>query len=66
MAKYILEKGRPSSPEGRLEKEMRVYDLLDHLHMEYWRTDHPDAEAYTMDACKEIDDVLELPVYFKE
>ena len=42
MAKYILEKGRPSSPEGRLEKEMRVYDLLDHLHIEYWRTDHPD------------------------
>ena len=62
MAKYILEKGRPSSPEGRLEKEMRVYDLLDHLHMEYWRTDHPDAEAYTMDACKEIDDVLEATV----
>ena len=62
MAKYILEKGRPSSPEGRLEKEMRVYDLLDHLHMEYWRTDHPDAEAYTMEACKEIDGVLEATV----
>ena len=26
--------------------------------MEYWRTDHPDAEAYTMEACKEIDEVL--------
>ena len=62
MTTYILEKGRPSSSEGRLEKEIKVYDLLDRLHMEYWRTDHPDAEAYTMDACKEIDGVLEATV----
>mgnify|MGYP003518549193 CR=1 FL=1 len=50
MTTYILEKGRPSSSEGRLEKEIKVYDLLDRLHMEYWRTDQTDAEANTMNA----------------
>ena len=60
--KYKLEKGRPASSDGRLEKEMRVYDLLDRLHMEYWRTDHPDAEAYTMEDCRAIDAVLQAAV----
>ena len=58
MSRYILEKGRPTSMEGRLEKEIRVYDLLESLHMEYWHTDHPDAQAYTMEACRDIDEVL--------
>lgn len=58
MAEYTLEKGRPENTEGRLEREIRCYDLLDRLGMEYWRTDHPDAEAYTMEACLEIDAVL--------
>ena len=26
--------------------------------MEYWRTDHPDAQAFTMEACRDIDAVL--------
>lgn len=54
----ILYKGRPETNEGRLDKEIRVYDMLDSLGIEYWRTDHPDAEAYTMEACREIDEVL--------
>lgn len=58
MADYKLEKGRPKTNDGRLEKEIRCYDLLDRLGLEYWRTDHPDAEAYTMEACLEIDAVL--------
>ncbi|MCR4587129.1 MAG: prolyl-tRNA synthetase associated domain-containing protein [Lachnospiraceae bacterium] len=62
MARYELLEGRPDTNEGRLDKEIRCYDLLDKLGMEYWRTDHPDAEAYTMEACKEIDDVLEATV----
>ncbi|MDY4692036.1 MAG: prolyl-tRNA synthetase associated domain-containing protein [Blautia sp.] len=62
MSKYVLVKGRPADNEGRLEKEIRVYDLLDSLHMEYWRTDHPDAHANTMEACREIDEVLEATV----
>lgn len=53
---YELEKGRPSNEEGRLSKEIRVYDLLDRLHIEYERVDHE--EANTIEACKDIDVVL--------
>lgn len=51
-----LEKGRPSITEGRLEKEIRTYDLLDSLGIEYERIDHEAAE--TMEACAEIDAAL--------
>ena len=59
----ILEKGRPASVEGRLEKELRVYDLLDSLGIEYERVDHE--EANTMEACAEIDKVLAPAVICK-
>lgn len=52
----ILCKGRPESMEGRLEKEGRVYDLLDQLGLEYERVDHE--PAMTMEACQEIDEAL--------
>jgi len=52
----ILEKGRPASTEGRLEKEMRVYDLLDSLGVEYMRVDHE--AAMTMEICEQIDRTL--------
>ena len=48
--------GRPENTEGRLEREVRVYDLLDSLHIEYTRTDH--APADTMEACEAVDAVL--------
>lgn len=51
-----LEKGRPENLDGRLEKEIRTYDLLDRLGMEYDRVDHE--EANTMEACQKIDEVL--------
>ena len=38
-----LIKGRPADETGRLIKEIRVYDLLDKLGMEYYRTDHEPA-----------------------
>ena len=41
---------------GRLQKEVRVYDLLDSLSIEYLRVDHPAAE--TMEACAEIEKTL--------
>ena len=46
-------KGRPESREGRLDKEMRVYDLLDSLGVEYERIDHK--PAMTMEICEQID-----------
>lgn len=57
-----LYKGRPETTEGRLDKEIRVYDFLDSLGIEYERTDHPDAEAHTMEDCKEIDEVLQATI----
>lgn len=50
------EMGRPADTAGRTEKEIRVYDLLDSLGVEYERVDHE--AAMTMEACQEIDRVL--------
>lgn len=55
-----LEKGRPESIEGRLDKEIRVYDFLDSLGVEYHRIDH-DA-AMTMEVCGEIEKVLDAAI----
>ena len=52
--------GRPASAEGRLDKEMRVYDLLDKLGIEYERTDH--IAAMTMEDCMEIDRILDVVI----
>lgn len=54
------EKGRPENVSDRLAKEIRVYDLLDDLKIEYERVDHP--AAMTMEACEEIDRVLEATI----
>ena len=52
----ILQKGRPVDCSDRLNKEIRVYDFLDALGIEYERVDHE--AALTMEACEEIDKVL--------
>lgn len=57
-----LEKGRPENLDGRLDKEKRCYDLLDELQLEYWRCDHPDSNANTMEDCLKIDAILEAVV----
>lgn len=57
-----LEKGSPANLDGRLEKEKRCYELLDNLGLEYWRCDHPDANANTMEDCLVIDAILEAVV----
>lgn len=55
-----LHNGRPASLEGREEKEIRVYDLLDSLGIEYFRTDH---EAVgTIADCLEVDKVLGITI----
>lgn len=51
-----LEKGRPVDISGRLDKEIRTYDLLDKLGIEYERVDHEAAE--TMEACAAVDEIL--------
>ena len=55
-----LVNGRPFSSEGRLEKEIRVYDLLDALGVSYQRIDHE--AANTMEACAEVDKVLDATI----
>lgn len=57
-----LEKGSPADLSGRLEKEKRCYELLDKLGLEYYRCDHPDANANTMEDCLQIDKILEAVV----
>ena len=52
-----LMKGRPADVSGRLEKEIRVYDLLDKLEIPYMRADHE--AVNTMEACVEIDKILD-------
>ena len=48
--------GRPENTEGRLPREVRTYDFLDDIGIEYKRTDHEPAD--NMEACNEIDAVL--------
>lgn len=55
-----LENGRPADCSGRLPKEVRVYDLLDSLCIEYQRIDHE--AAMTMEACAAIDAVLDATI----
>lgn len=59
----ILEKGRPADCAGRLDKEVRTYDLLDRLGIAYERVDHPPAD--TMEACAAVDAVLAPAVICK-
>lgn len=48
--------GRPSDLNGRLPREIRTYDFLDALGIQYCRTDHERAD--NMEACNVIDAVL--------
>ena len=47
-----LQKGRPKYTAGRLEKEIRTYDLLDKLGVAYERVDHE--AAMTMEVSAKI------------
>lgn len=49
-------KGRPSCNGQRLDREIRVYDLLDSLGVLYERVDHE--PAMTMDVCAQIDEAF--------
>ena len=53
-----LHHGRPADCTGREEREIRTYDLLDQLGIDYIRTDHD--PATTMEVCHVIDGVLDV------
>ncbi len=55
-----LYKGRPTDEAGRQDREIRVYDLLDSLNIDYYRTDHEHAD--NMEACYDIDAVLGVTI----
>ena len=54
--------GRPADTTGRLEKEIRVYDLLDSLGISYQRADHE--PAMTIEACQDIDKLTSVHFSF--
>lgn len=55
-----VKEGRPENTDGRMGKEIRVYDLLDSLGVTYQRADHE--AAMTMEACGEIDAALGVEI----
>lgn len=57
---FELMDGRPADEAGRLEKELRTYDFLDHLTISYQRIDHE--PAMTMEACREVDEALQATI----
>lgn len=60
MSEYVLEKGRPADASERLGKEIRVYDFLDRLGIDYERVDHP--ALMTMEACESVDKTLDTRI----
>lgn len=54
-----LQNGRPADLQGRLPKEIKAYDFLDSLGIDYQRVDH--SAAMTMEDCALVDQVLQAP-----
>ena len=52
--------GRPSSPDGRSDTELRAYDLLDGLGIDYLRLDHEHTD--TIEACHEVEAILGIRI----
>ena len=52
--------GRPENSEGRLPKELRVYDLLDRLEIPYFRVDHDVTPS--IEACEKVDELLGIEI----
>lgn len=53
-----LYRGRPEDAAGREEKEIRVYDCLDQLGIEYYRLDHEPADSAHPDVCEAVEESL--------
>ena len=61
---YIKDKtvyvGRPLDVQGRLPKEIAVYDLLDELEISYTRLDHE--AIFTVEGCNEVDRLMDISI----
>ena len=57
---FIDPKVYTGGAEGRIEKEMRSYALLDSLGLEYRRVDHEHAD--TIEACEQVEGLLECRI----
>ena len=57
-----LFKGTPKDMAGRQEREIRAYEFLDSLGIEFDRTDHPDMPATTMEVCAVVDSILNVRI----
>ena len=57
---FIDTKVYTGGAEGRIEKEMRSYTLLDSLGLEYRRVDHEHAD--TIEACEQVEGLLECKI----
>lgn len=55
-----LLKGRPLDEEKRLSKEIKCYDFLEKIGIDYFRVDHESADD--METCHEIEKVLGCPI----
>ena len=54
--------GSPEDMSGRLERECRSYALLDRLGIDFYRTDHPDTPATSMEVCRQVDAILQVHI----
>ena len=58
----ILQHGSPADMSGRSDREIRTYEFLDSLGIEYDRTDHPDQPATSMEVCADVDAILNVHI----
>ena len=54
--------GAPDSMEGRQDREVRAYKLLNELGIDFVRTDHPDEPATSMEVCEKVDAILSVKI----
>ncbi len=54
--------GSPADMTGRSGREIRAYEFLDRLGVEFDRTDHPDRPATTMEVCADVDAILNVHI----
>ena len=54
--------GSPADMTGRSSREIRAYEFLDKLGVDFDRTDHPDQPATSMEVCAKVDAILDVHI----